>query len=130
MKKWLPSLFRVKRIPSGAADAVQSGKEDQPFERLNTLVYQAGVRQFGPFFADKVMNRIKGRRQTESEFFETFFRMFRRIAVAGVLTVVLLCTYNMLVSDSLTTANLLALPQWSLEEVMAPSYTDLLEASL
>ncbi|MBN2000954.1 hypothetical protein JW935_25640 [candidate division KSB1 bacterium] len=130
MKKWLQKLFFYKVVRLKAEQSAYSGPADQLYGRLNSLVFESAVRRFGPFFTDKVMSRILNQQPNESEFFETLTGTFRRIAFAGALTVVLLCIYNMITSDSYTMAGLLALPQWSLEEVMAPSYTALLEGSL
>jgi len=60
---------------------------------------------FEPMFAERVINRLSSPPVLENgleAFYETFKNMFRKIAIAGAVTMLVLISYNLTIGDQVT----------------------------
>jgi hypothetical protein len=60
---------------------------------------------FEPMFAERVINRLSSPPMLENgleAFYETFKNMFRKIAIAGAVTMLVLISYNLTIGDQIT----------------------------
>ncbi len=96
-------------------------KEQQKIKQMRGIISNEATRSFGPFFADRVMQRIRvGKKQYEAngDFFESFIWSFRPIAFGGILVVLLLIGYNVLQTKEISLKNIFAIPQLTLEKTV------------
>ncbi|MFH1686539.1 MAG: hypothetical protein ABIE70_03350 [bacterium] len=82
--------------------------ELEQIKQMRTRLAQSAPDSFGPFFAERVMNRLTatGVRRNGEDFAESLLRMFRPVALVGAAAVVLLLIFNLYTGDdfSLPTA--------------------------
>jgi anti-sigma factor RsiW len=86
---------------------------------------------FGPFFAERVMRRIRteGRAAGEESLLGALFSAFRPVALAAAAVAVGLMIYNSAKADKWSIAGARGVPQVTLEELTEPPVDLILEAS-
>jgi len=109
-------------------EALESSKalreEKKRIASLRKAVSGHAAESFEPFFAERVMRRIKQFRQAEKSpdlFFESLFAVFRPVAVGAVVLLIVLLSYNIIKSDRLSLASAFAEPEVSLAEAFDPT---------
>ncbi len=103
------------------------------FEQLKELRSAAKPPQasFKPFFAERVVNAIKAqKRRTQEDFFMALNYMFRRIALIGVIAVILMLSIMTLENGWQSSIADYALSQMTLDELVDPTLITLLEDTL
>jgi hypothetical protein len=83
--------------------------------RMRNALSSSAELSFTPGFAGQVMRRIAARQQSAVYRFET---VFRPIAVAALLLVALICTYNAARANTLTVDSLLGIQKPTLEQTL------------
>jgi len=76
---------------------------------------------FGPFFAERVMNRIEGLGQKKNGlevFYESFMAAFRKVAIVSAAVLVLLVSYNLVKSDIVPEDELFFVADTTMEEIL------------
>lgn len=118
-----PEEQKQLREALGGSKALR--KEKKRIASLRKAVSDHAAESFEPFFAERVMQRIKHSRQAEKSpdlFFESLFAVFRPIAVGAVVLLIILLSYNIIKSDRLSLASAFAEPEVSLEEAFDPTF--------
>jgi anti-sigma factor RsiW len=126
-------LTAVERLDMNAALAESAELRDElaRLVAVREAVAASGRTSFGPFFAERVMHRIRteGRAAREESFLGALFSAFRPVAIAAAAVVVGLAIYNSTRTDDVSVAGALGVPQVTLEEIMEPPVETVLEAS-
>ena len=91
-------------------------EEKKRIEQTRRIVSEDAERSFRPFFSARVMQQINKERLTQDDFFESLVWIFRRIALAGGLAVILLFANNLLSERKLSLDSLMGMPQITLED--------------
>ncbi len=87
--------------------------------------------EFRPFFAERVVNRIKAEStRVQEDFLSAFSYMFRRVAVAGAVLGLFLLIVNLSQPGSAFSVQDYAVTQLSLDEVAYPGFSTSLEEML
>ena len=83
---------------------------------------KSGTQSFSPFFSERVMGRIDSLGQTRKNgfdlFYETFKSMFQRLAVASVVILLVLISYNLIKSDILPEDEIIFASDAAMEEIL------------
>lgn len=85
---------------------------------------------FKPFFAERVTQRISTLDNTEQSsyvFFESLWYLFRRVAIAGTVIVLILISHNLWVSRDITLVSAFGISQPTAEELLKTPFDLILE---
>jgi hypothetical protein len=105
-------------------------KEKKQLETIRQSISLDSSRSFKPFFAERIIQRIKlpKKKNIDQEiFFESLISIFKRVTVCTALIVIILAIFNLFESGELSLASALGQPEIKLEEAMDPFLTYLLE---
>lgn len=87
------------------------------FKKLRTLLKENTVTEFEPLFADRILLKIE--EEQEESFFSMFQLSFRRVALAGTISIFLLLANNILTSGEFSLEGALGMPSLSLEDTIS-----------
>jgi hypothetical protein len=84
---------------------------------------------FEPFFADRVMGKLynMGNKKEEDFFFEWLFALFRPVAIAATVLIIIAIGYNIGSTGQISLEGALAVPEVTLGEVYDPTLTFAME---
>ena len=85
---------------------------------------------FGYMFAERVMKRIRSRGDVEEAtpaFFDSLFRVFRPVAIAGIAAAMAVMVFNIAQNRNLSFSAALGVPETTLEEVLDSPLDSVLE---
>ena len=107
------------------AEALENSKELRQEKELIAAQRQAvsdsAAQSFKPFFAERVMNRIKEiseKKNTLETFYDTFKAVFQRFAIAGAVIMLALIIYNLGIGDSLSIEEIFYASDFTFEEIL------------
>jgi hypothetical protein len=96
-------------------------KEKERVLAQRRAVAASAGQSFGPFFAERVMNRIEALGQKKNgleTFYESFMAAFRKVAIVSAAVLVLLISYNVMKSDVVPEDELFFLADTTMEEIL------------
>jgi hypothetical protein len=107
-------------------DNALEGSEELRQEKERILVQRQVLvknasQSFGPFFADRVMNRIERlspKKNGLEAFYESFMAAFRKVAIVSVVVLVILVSYNLIKSDIVPEDELFFMADTTIEEIL------------
>jgi len=113
-------LSRNERAELGAAlqNSPELRNEKTRLESIRGIIASSAVRSFKPFFATRVMQRIDAETNDQEDFFESLIRMFRRVALASALAVILLFASALLTGRTSSFSTLFGMPQVTIEDTL------------
>ncbi len=98
-------------------------QEQEEIATMRRAVSQNTVPGFEPFFAERVMRRIragaKTGRKTGEDFSSSLAWSFRRIAMAGAIAALLLLANNIYRGGGISVSAIFAMPQLTIEDAWA-----------
>jgi hypothetical protein len=97
-------------------------------ERITALrdnIASGKNQSFEPFFADRVMGKLYDMEKEKEEdfFFEGLFTLFRPVAIAATIFIIIVIGYNIGSSGQISLEGALAVPEVTLDEVYDPTLT-------
>lgn len=95
----------------------QLREEKKRITEIRQMIQHEAVRSFKPFFSVRVMLRLRKKTLGQEDFFRALVWAFRRVALAGVVAILLLIANSIWVEKSRSLDTVLGLPQLSLEDV-------------
>ncbi len=133
-KKWIKLLYRSfdepltakeqQRLHDALISDEQLKEEKEQISRFRTTVQQANPEgSFSPFFADRVVNRTLASKSAEEPVFEALLSLFRPIAVAALIILLILISFNLKNTGDYSVAGALGEQPATLEEIVDPMYT-------
>ena len=104
----------------------QSDELRQEMEMLNSLrkrIKQSTVTSFKPFFADRVMEKIRSSSQVNinESFFDSLFLLFRPVAIAAIILVIAIAGYNIATTGQFSLEGALGIPEVTVDAVYDPT---------
>jgi hypothetical protein len=113
-----------EKLTEALAKSKELREERDQLSTLRKVVVTGATDSFKPFFVERVMRGIslekKGTPEREP-FFKSLFTVFRPIAVAAVILIIVLVSLNLLNEDNLSLASAFALPEVTVEEAFDPT---------
>jgi len=101
----------------------QLREEKKEAEKLRQTAAKSGSSlSFKPFFAERVVNRLRTEDKRESRaevFFETLFGLFKRVALIGAAACIVVIAYNLARGENLKADDALFVSQVTYEEILA-----------
>lgn len=101
-------------------------EEKEKIEMMRTIISDSTSKSFKPFFAERVMQRVRllqQQRLRQVSFFDSLQYIFRPIAIAAIMLIIALMSYNLLKSNHLSFLNVYPEPEVTLEQVLDPTLT-------
>ncbi len=104
--------------------------EKEQIATMRAGIARAPADSFGPFFAERVMQKLAVETASEDNpalFFESLVYLFRRVALAGAVAVIVLVAYNWQSSDEISLASAFGANEAGVEEVLEMPIESILE---
>jgi anti-sigma factor RsiW len=100
---------------------------------MRKSISSSAAASFEPFFAERVMNRIRGMEKADTDedlFFESLYRMFRPLALAASVVVFTLISLNLRKSDNISLSAAFAVQEEYRDNLLQTPLESFLEESL
>jgi len=110
-----------KKLDEALERSEELRKEKEKILVQRQALADSASQSFGPYFAERVMNRIEGLRQTKNgweAFYENFMAAFRKVAIVSAAVLVLLISYNVIKSDIVPEDELFFMAGTTMEEIL------------
>ncbi len=112
-----PLAEAERRQLDGALEASEDLRETrQEIINLRAGLQAAGYQSFKPFFAERVLERLRTPQQSLADYFVS---VFRSVAIGAGVLVVICSAYNISRSNAFTLESALGIHQPTLEQVLA-----------
>jgi hypothetical protein len=108
-------------LKKGLSESAALRNKREKILLLRGHLADAKLDSFKPFFAERVMNRIKSN-QKQKIGFDSLVALFRPLAITTAAILIILLSYNMKKTQNYTLAGALGQEQVTLEQVMDPTY--------
>lgn len=105
-------------LENALQNSLELREEKKRLETVRGMVARNSARSFKPFFAARVMQRINAATNQQEDFFESLSWMFRRVVLAGALTVILLFASALLTGRASSISTLFGMPQVTIEDTL------------
>jgi len=109
------------RLDEALEKSEELRKERKKAMAQRQVVAASTGRSFGPFFAERVMNRIEISRPKKNGlevFYGSFMSAFRKVAIVSAVVLVLLVSYNAIKSDIVPEDELFFMADTTMEEIL------------
>ncbi|MDZ7265364.1 MAG: hypothetical protein ONB16_12320 [candidate division KSB1 bacterium] len=116
-----------QRLEQALAASTELRAEKHRIAQLRGMISESGQQSFRPFFAEKVLRRIREQDRPAERFFDTLVAVFRPVAIAAAFLFLVLLTYNLFQSDDKTLASAFAEPEIKLEQALDPTLALVME---
>lgn len=122
-----------KRLDEALAASEELRAEKERISAMRSAISSNAAVSFEPFFAERVMNRIRDLEKAdagEDLFFESLYRMFRPLALAASLAVFTLISWNLSKSDDISLSAAFAVQEEHSDNLLQTPLESILEESL
>ena len=116
------SLEDHHRLDDALAKSAELRAEKERLLAMRAMVSDSGANSFQPFFAEKVMRRIRNAESAQESFLDSLIAVFRPVAIAAFIILVMLISYNLKKTENYTLAGALGEHKATLEEIVDPIY--------
>lgn len=113
-----PAASERAELERALQNSPELREEKKHLEVVRGMIAKNAVRKFKPFFAARVRQRIQAETSLQEDFFESLIWMFRRVALAGALTVILLFASALLTGRASSLSTLFGMPQVTIEDTL------------
>lgn len=113
-----------QRLEKSLVNSKKLQEEKKQITTMRDAISSDATQAFGPFFAEKVMQRItslQDEKKSQELFFESLFSAFRPAVAIATAVLIALMSYNIVKSDHFSLANAFAEPEISFEQVFEPA---------
>lgn len=116
-----------QELDCALVDSAALRAERDRINQLRTLISTRGQRSFRPFFAEKVLRKIREQRRSAENFANSLVEVFRPITIAVATVLIFLLGYNFFLSEDKSLASAIAEPEIKLEQALDPTITWIME---
>lgn len=119
-----------QQLESALTQYQELREEKKKIELIRKNISDTAVKSFHPFFADKVMRRIKQNGTKGKEiFFESLLHTFRPVLITATIIIIMLVSFNLFKSEKISLRAALGEPEINFEDVVDPAFTITMEIS-
>jgi hypothetical protein len=117
------NLKEKKMLEDALAQSLDLRQEKEMIASLRENIKGHQNTSFSPFFADKVMATIQSvKTDDESEkFFDSLFILFRPIAIAATVLIIIFAGYNMSTTGHYSLEGALGIPDVTVDDIYDPT---------
>jgi len=116
-----------QRLDRALAESEELRAEKHRIAAMRSMISDSSHKAFHPFFADKVLRRIREKSRSAESFFDSLIEVFRPVAIAVTILFIVLLSYNLFKSDSKSLASAFAEPEIKLEQALDPTLAWVME---
>jgi len=119
---------REKQVLENAlsqSEALRTEKES--ILQMRQAIKKGKVSGFQPFFAERVLNQASIQAKAEDSFFNSLLIVFRPLAIAAVVVIIIISAYNITSSGQVSLEGALAVPEVTLNDAYATSLAVVIE---
>jgi hypothetical protein len=102
-------------------------EEKSRIAQMRTAISNSGQLSFKPFFAEKVIRRIRKAQQAQESFFDSLIYVFRPVVIAVTILLLALMSFNLFNSNHKTVATAFGEPEITLEHALDPTVSLVME---
>ncbi len=110
-----------KKLNRALERSVELRQEKESIVAQRQVLAKSASPSFGPFFAERVMNRIETlspKKNGLEAFYKSFMAAFRKVAIVSVVVLVILISYNLIKSDIVPEDELFFMADTTMEEIL------------
>ena len=117
------SAEEQEQLDKALALSAELRAEQAKISAIRNKVLQSKEPAFRPFFADRVMARIRSANNAAGKelFFESLISVFKPLAIAAAILIIIITSYNMNRAGQVSLEAAMALPEVALEEAFDPT---------
>lgn len=112
-------------------DALKKSKKLQDerdrIAQLRFIISKSSSQRFDPFFAEKVMRRLREAETTQETFWDSLIYVFRPVAIAATILIITLISFNLIKSGDISVASAFAESEITLEQALDPTLSLVME---
>jgi anti-sigma factor RsiW len=117
-----------KILDQALSDSAELRAEKNRIAQMRAMISDSSAKGFHPFFAEKVLRRIRTQAPPAAEsYFESLIALFRPVAIAAAILFIMLLSYNLFTSEDKSLATALAEPEIRLEQALDPTLAWVME---
>jgi anti-sigma factor RsiW len=121
------SQAEQKILDQALSNSTELRAEKNRIAHMRTMIADSGQKSFQPFFAEKVMRRIRQAARAPESFVDSLIAVFRPVAIAATILFIALLSYNLFNSDHKSLAGAFAEPEIKLEHSLDPALALVME---
>lgn len=112
-----------KRLEEALSRSVELREEKEIITSLRINIDRGKTTSFEPFFADRVMEKIQTSKQVDEneQFFESLFVVFRPIAIAAAILIIIITGYNINMTGQFSIEGALGVQEVTIDDVYNPT---------
>ena len=112
-----------KMLEQALSQSKQLRQEKETIASLREDIKRSNIASFKPFFADRVMEKIRSSRQIDEseQFFESLFVFFRPIAITAAVLIIIIAGYNITTTGHFSIEGALGIPEVTVNDVYDPT---------
>lgn len=111
-----------QRLDDALAKSAALREEKERMTAMRAMISDSSKKSFHPFFAEKVMRRLRQAESDPETFLDSLISVFRPVAFAAIIILIMLISYNLNKTENYSLAGALGEHQVTLEEVIDPIY--------
>lgn len=117
------SAKKKKQLETALAQSTDLKREKEQITVIRTAITSNAEKSFKPFFAEKVMKQVRYSRQPKQlSFFDSLVYIFKPVAIASVVLIIIMFSYNLFVKDNASLVNAMSESEFTLVQVLDPTY--------
>jgi hypothetical protein len=118
-----------KRLEETLSQSDECRREKEMIISLRENLRQGKETSFKPFFAERVMDRIRSSKQVDedAQFFNSLFVLFRPITIAAAVLIIIIAGYNITSTGQFSIEGALGIPEVTVDDVYDPTFALLTE---
>jgi hypothetical protein len=116
-----------QRLDQALSELKELREEKSRIAQMRTVISDSGRESFKPFFAEKLIRRIREAKQAQESFFDSLIYVFRPVVIAATILLIVLMSYNLFKSDHKSVASAFAEPEITLEHALDPTISLVME---
>jgi hypothetical protein len=114
-------------LDQALSDSKELREEKSRIAQMRTAISDSGQVSFKPFFAEKVIRRIREAQQAQESFFDSLIYVFRPVVIAVTILLLALMSFNLFNSNHKTVATAFGEPEITLEHALDPTVSLVME---
>ncbi|MCK9407561.1 MAG: hypothetical protein WCX28_11485 [Bacteriovoracaceae bacterium] len=111
------SLEEQSLLNKALISTAELSEEHRQIEKLRTVLQELSVQSFSERFIEELLYRISKNIISKQEYWESLLWAFRRVVVIGSLLLVILSTYNLHVTQSISLDALFHFSFWETADI-------------
>jgi len=116
-----------QKLDQALAKSKELTEEKERIAQMRKAISDSSSQGFHPFFAEKVMRRIREAESAQETFWDSLVYVFRSVAIATAILLITLISFNLIKSGNVSVASAFAESKITLEQALDPTLSLVME---